>query len=191
MRRFFISGDKIANNVPDIIGDDARHIAQVLRMQPGDSVELFDGSGWVYEARLEAVHPQRVQVTVRHRFPSPCESALNLVKDDEPDVMILDLKMPGLDGLEATRRIKNAPPFDPNRPGDIHNTLARLPFPVYITTNYTNAMTQALAAQGPGGGLKGHFRGIHGMGSPVVDDDPDIHHGKFQPGAFCQAISEI
>jgi 16S rRNA (uracil1498-N3)-methyltransferase len=78
MRRFFISADKLANNVPEIIGNDARHIAQVLRMQPGDSIELFDGSGWVYEARLEAVHPQRVQVTVRHRFPSPCESALNL-----------------------------------------------------------------------------------------------------------------
>jgi len=34
------------------------------------------------------------------------ESALNLVQDDEPEVMILDLKMPGIDGIEVLRRVK-------------------------------------------------------------------------------------
>ncbi|NDV18317.1 response regulator [Pseudodesulfovibrio sp. JC047] len=34
------------------------------------------------------------------------ESALNLVRDDEPEVMILDLKMPGIDGIEVLRRVK-------------------------------------------------------------------------------------
>jgi CheY-like chemotaxis protein len=31
------------------------------------------------------------------------ESALNLINEDEPDVMIVDLKMPGIDGLEVLR----------------------------------------------------------------------------------------
>lgn len=39
------------------------------------------------------------------------ESALDVVQDDEPEVMILDLKMPGIDGIEVLRRVKS------NRPG--------------------------------------------------------------------------
>jgi len=34
------------------------------------------------------------------------ESALNLIEEDEPEVMILDLKMPGIDGFEVLRRVK-------------------------------------------------------------------------------------
>jgi len=38
------------------------------------------------------------------------ESALNLVAEDEPDVMILDLKMPGIDGLEVLKKVKASRP---------------------------------------------------------------------------------
>lgn len=38
------------------------------------------------------------------------ESALNLMADDEPEVMILDLKMPGIDGIEVLRRVKQTRP---------------------------------------------------------------------------------
>ena len=38
------------------------------------------------------------------------ESALNLVENDEPEVMILDLKMPGIDGIEVLRRVKQSRP---------------------------------------------------------------------------------
>ncbi len=34
------------------------------------------------------------------------ESALDMVRQDEPEVMILDLKMPGIDGIEVLRRVK-------------------------------------------------------------------------------------
>jgi two-component system, OmpR family, response regulator CpxR len=34
------------------------------------------------------------------------ESALSLVNEEEPEVMILDLKMPGIDGIEVLRRVK-------------------------------------------------------------------------------------
>ncbi len=34
------------------------------------------------------------------------ESALDVVGEDEPEVMILDLKMPGIDGMEVLRRLK-------------------------------------------------------------------------------------
>ena len=38
------------------------------------------------------------------------KSALEMVKKDEPDVMILDLKMPGIDGIEVLRRVKKTQP---------------------------------------------------------------------------------
>ena len=38
------------------------------------------------------------------------ESALNLIKEDEPEVMIVDLKMPGIDGLEVLRKVKETRP---------------------------------------------------------------------------------
>ncbi|KJS32886.1 MAG: histidine kinase [Desulfatitalea sp. BRH_c12] len=38
------------------------------------------------------------------------ESALEVVREDEPDVMILDLKMPGIDGIEVLRRVKTTQP---------------------------------------------------------------------------------
>lgn len=38
------------------------------------------------------------------------ESALNLVREDEPEVMILDLKMPGIDGIEVLRKVKETRP---------------------------------------------------------------------------------
>jgi len=38
------------------------------------------------------------------------ESALKLIDEDEPDVMILDLKMPGIDGIEVLKRVKQSRP---------------------------------------------------------------------------------
>jgi two-component system response regulator CpxR len=38
------------------------------------------------------------------------ESALEVAREDEPDVMILDLKMPGIDGIEVLRRVKATQP---------------------------------------------------------------------------------
>jgi two-component system, OmpR family, response regulator CpxR len=34
------------------------------------------------------------------------EAALSMVEEEEPDVMVLDLKMPGIDGVEVLRRVK-------------------------------------------------------------------------------------
>src|SRR4030042_828674 len=38
------------------------------------------------------------------------EQALERVEDDIPDVMVLDLKMPGIDGMEVLRRVRKAYP---------------------------------------------------------------------------------
>ncbi|WP_371923181.1 response regulator transcription factor [Legionella sp. 27cVA30] len=39
------------------------------------------------------------------------EVALTLVKAKQPDVVLLDMKMPGIDGWEVTRRLKKSRVF--------------------------------------------------------------------------------
>lgn len=38
------------------------------------------------------------------------ESALELIKEDDPEVIIVDLKMPGVDGIEVLRKVKETRP---------------------------------------------------------------------------------
>ena len=38
------------------------------------------------------------------------ESALNIVEEDDPEVIIIDLKMPGIDGIEVLKRVKKERP---------------------------------------------------------------------------------
>jgi CheY-like chemotaxis protein len=38
------------------------------------------------------------------------EEAISMVKVDEPEVMVLDLRMPGIDGMEVLRKLKNEHP---------------------------------------------------------------------------------
>jgi CheY-like chemotaxis protein len=38
------------------------------------------------------------------------QSALELIQEDEPEVMVLDLNMPGIDGIEVLRRVKQTTP---------------------------------------------------------------------------------
>ena len=38
------------------------------------------------------------------------EQALGVIQEEEPDVMILDLRMPGIDGMEVLRRVRTMYP---------------------------------------------------------------------------------
>lgn len=74
-------------SLPDrvLLVDDERELAQTL----SERLQLRDmGSAVAYDG----------------------ESALKIVKEDDPEVMIIDLKMPGIDGLEVLRKVKQIRP---------------------------------------------------------------------------------
>ena len=58
--------------------DAAGHIGRVLRMQAGQEVLLFDGSGAEFPAKITEVSKKNVLVNVLKRVESSCESPLNL-----------------------------------------------------------------------------------------------------------------
>jgi len=93
MRHFFIEQPEVNRPTSLIFGPDARHIANVLRLKPGDTIGLFDGRGVDYEARIVDVAPGRVEVAIIRGFPSTAESP---VKITVAQGYLKDKKMDGL-----------------------------------------------------------------------------------------------
>ena len=56
----------------------ARHAARVLRLSQGDSIQLFNGEGGVYAARIEQIRKDDVEVRVTAFDDNDCESPLQV-----------------------------------------------------------------------------------------------------------------
>jgi 16S rRNA (uracil1498-N3)-methyltransferase len=56
MHRFFVAKDQI----PIISGSDVHHIKDVLRMKVGDELELLDGTGTAYSARISEIKKDQI-----------------------------------------------------------------------------------------------------------------------------------
>jgi len=54
--RFFVPKDQL----PNILGQDAHQIKDVLRMKIGDEIELLDGTGKIYQAKIAEIKKDQV-----------------------------------------------------------------------------------------------------------------------------------
>jgi len=94
MRRFFLPPHALAGNRLLLTGPEAHHLAAVLRLKPGQTVELFDGQGAVHTALLLAVDRDRVMAEItatRHEQPtvaSPLTLAQCLLKGKKMDFLV-------------------------------------------------------------------------------------------------------
>jgi CheY-like chemotaxis protein len=77
-----------------------------LDMPSPSKVLLVDDERDFVEALSERLQLRDYSSAVVYRG----EDALSVVEDDEPEVMVLDLKMPGIDGLEVLRQVKQKHP---------------------------------------------------------------------------------
>lgn len=64
--RFFIESPIIGETAL-VTGNEAQHLAKVMRAQVGDSLTLFDGSGAEFLARVEKLGRHEVQVAILER----------------------------------------------------------------------------------------------------------------------------
>jgi 16S rRNA (uracil1498-N3)-methyltransferase len=67
MHRFFVPEEWLQGNRAEVRGPQARQIARVLRMRPGDGLVLLDNSGWEIEVQLTSVAQELVTGRVLHR----------------------------------------------------------------------------------------------------------------------------
>jgi 16S rRNA (uracil1498-N3)-methyltransferase len=64
MRRFYINPENISQGKAVLAGDEARHLQQVLRLQKGQQICLFDGAGTVYQAEITQISKSTVQALI-------------------------------------------------------------------------------------------------------------------------------
>ncbi len=76
MHRFFIDKSKINGNVVSLEQEDALHIYKVLRLREGDTIELCDGQGIDYTAKLGKVSADYVEAHIQARFQTQGEPRL-------------------------------------------------------------------------------------------------------------------
>ena len=64
--RFFVT-QPIAGQRASLTGEEARHLAAVMRAKPGDHVTLFDGSGAEFTAEVTALGKHSVELAIHER----------------------------------------------------------------------------------------------------------------------------
>jgi len=62
--RFFLAPERWAEAGPFLDPEESRHFQRVLRGQPGEGIEVFDGAGRLAAARVESVGRDRVGVVL-------------------------------------------------------------------------------------------------------------------------------
>ncbi|WP_319587168.1 RsmE family RNA methyltransferase [uncultured Desulfobulbus sp.] len=94
MRRFFLPAQSRTDTRIAITGPEARHIASVLRLRPGQTVEFFDGQGGVYAALLQTADKNLVTATVTETWredaatKAPLTLAQCLLKGKKMDLLV-------------------------------------------------------------------------------------------------------
>jgi 16S rRNA (uracil1498-N3)-methyltransferase len=67
-RRYFLETRmEPGSEVAELTGQEAQHLAKVMRAQPGDQVELFDGSGFQFAATVSEVARHSVNLRIQSR----------------------------------------------------------------------------------------------------------------------------
>ena len=71
MSRFFV--EPFDGDIATVVGQDAHHIARVLRMQVGESLTLCDARGTDYRCEIASITDGEVRASVKERVPSATE----------------------------------------------------------------------------------------------------------------------
>ncbi|MFZ0243975.1 MAG: 16S rRNA (uracil(1498)-N(3))-methyltransferase [Desulfobacterales bacterium] len=93
MRYFFAEKIVVPGEKMTVCGAEARHARKVLRLHPGDTIGLFDGSGTAYAARIERFVPDGIRVAIVGTVPTASESPVEIIM---AQAFLKDKKMDGL-----------------------------------------------------------------------------------------------
>ncbi len=94
MPRFFVTPEDVCGETVVIRGEDARHIAKVLRMRVGEKLTVCDTAGTDYFCTVTAFTPDEVYLTVDSSAPTISEPTVRVVlyvalsKGDKLDTVV-------------------------------------------------------------------------------------------------------
>ncbi|TMV19208.1 16S rRNA (uracil(1498)-N(3))-methyltransferase [Paenibacillus thermoaerophilus] len=78
MQKYFIDPEQWGDGTVAIAGDDAHHIARVMRARPGDKLIVSDGSGREALVVLSAVAPDRAEGRIERMLEADAEPAVEV-----------------------------------------------------------------------------------------------------------------
>ena len=87
-------------------GDEAGHLTRVMRLSAGAEIDVFDGRGGMFQARVEAIARDGVRVRVMGPASSAAEAAVrvtlvaSVLKGDKMDDVVRDAVMMGVVGIQ-------------------------------------------------------------------------------------------
>ncbi len=130
MHRFYAPALSESDEV-ELPGEEARHLARVLRLRPGDAIAVFDGRGREAAARVESVSSSRVAVRIVGPRDAAPESKVRvtlaqaLLKSDKMDRVIRDAVMLGVDAVRPFVSRRSDVPLKATRDGGRHERWER------------------------------------------------------------------
>jgi len=94
MIRIFLPPEQLASEDIIITGDHARYLALVLRIQPDETITVFDGQGFRYIFKILTVHKKEITARLMDKAPYSAESpvsitlAQGIAKGEKMDLII-------------------------------------------------------------------------------------------------------
>ena len=113
MHRFFAAPEQFHEGSVTLDPSETRHLRDVLRVKPGDAVQVFDGAGREFTCRITAVSKKAAQLTIETEIqPSSPESPLDLtlaaamLKGEKFDLVVQKAVELGVRSLVPLRTIR-------------------------------------------------------------------------------------
>lgn len=78
LRRFFVPPDQIKSRTAQLNSDQLHHLIHVLRVRPGETVEVFDGEGHCFAGRVERQEGE-IRIASLEAIESISESPITIV----------------------------------------------------------------------------------------------------------------
>ena len=104
MRHFFIDPIAAHKTVVTIEGAQAHHIKNVLRLQPGDRLKLFDGANYEYDGGITSLDADKVEIEILKKLKANVNAGARIVvaqaflKEKKMDDLVRKLSELGVAG---------------------------------------------------------------------------------------------
>lgn len=118
MARFFVQPEQIQGDTAIISGPDVKHISRVLRMEVGDSLDILDGTGVVYQAEIREINKQEIHCKILGREQADTEPKLKatlvqgLPKGDKLETIIQKCTELGIHNIIPLAAIRSVVKLD-------------------------------------------------------------------------------